>query len=123
VAGRWPTVRREELKLLSAEDVLRLATSEAAAAVGLSDRVGSLTPGKKADLIVVDTEPWGMSVSGPAAHLVQLTRPQDIKVVIVDGVVRKQHGRLLDFDGDAIAARLRASRQHVMSHSELAPQR
>lgn len=122
-AGRWPTVRRDALELLSAEAVLRLATSEAAAAVGLSDRVGSLTPGKRADLIVVDTEPWGMSVAGAAAHLVQLARPQDIRVVIVDGIVRKQHGQLLDFDGDAMAARLRASRQHVMSHHEMSPQR
>jgi cytosine/adenosine deaminase-related metal-dependent hydrolase len=123
VAGRWPTVRREVLGLLSAHDVLRMATSGAAAAAGLSDRVGSLTPGKRADVIVVDTEPWGLSVSGAAAHLVQLTRPQDIKVVIVDGVVRKRDGLLVDFDAEATAARLRASRQHVMSNQQLSPER
>jgi cytosine/adenosine deaminase-related metal-dependent hydrolase len=123
VAGRWPTVRRDGLRLLSAEDLLRLATSGGAAAAGLSDRVGSLTPGKRADLIVVDTQPWGMSVAGAAAHLVQLARPEDIKVVVVDGVIRKRDGWLEGFDARQTAARLRASRDHVMARSDVTPQR
>jgi cytosine/adenosine deaminase-related metal-dependent hydrolase len=74
---------------LGAEQVLRMATLEGARAIGLGELVGSLTPGKRADLTVLDLEassflPW----DDPVTAAVYGGTPQRVLLTMVDGRIR-----------------------------------
>ena len=76
-----------------AEDALRLATLEAARAVGLDAQVGTLTPGKRADLTVVSlAESPYHPVEDPAAAVVFGGSPERVLETIVDGQTRYRRG-------------------------------
>jgi cytosine/adenosine deaminase-related metal-dependent hydrolase len=89
---------------LSAPDALRLATIEGAAAIGMADRVGSLRPGKQADVILLRTDTPGMApVLDPIAAVVTAADTSVVDTVLVAGQVRKRGGRLAADLGDALA--------------------
>ena len=78
---------------LSAADVLRLATSDAARALRIDDRVGTLTPGKRADLAVVSLAgSLYHPVEDPAAAVVFGGSPERVLETIVDGNTRYRKG-------------------------------
>lgn len=83
----------------SAKEALGWSTVNAADALGLGDRIGSLTPGKRADLQLVG----GGSVEqhpriDPYATLVFQTTAADVRTVLVDGRVVKRDGVLTGVD-------------------------
>ncbi|MEW2417219.1 amidohydrolase family protein [Streptomyces sp. NPDC046866] len=98
-------------------DVLRMATLGGAEVLGLADRVGSLTPGKRADVVVVD--PAALNFAPRFDWIGQIVfngRPENVDAVFVDGRALKLGGRLVGIDTDrvvreaeAAAARLRAA--------------
>jgi cytosine/adenosine deaminase-related metal-dependent hydrolase len=93
---------RSEFKL-TARRVLELATIEGAHSVGLGDQIGSLTPGKRADLIMVDTRQLNLAVvTDPAHMLVEAAQPANVDTVVVDGRILKRNGRLIAIDVDAL---------------------
>jgi imidazolonepropionase-like amidohydrolase len=69
---------------LPTTDVLRGVTGLAAEALGLADRLGSLAPGKAADVVIVDGDPW-----------LDITAMQRVHTVIKDGKTLVSEGRLL----------------------------
>ena len=78
---------------LSAADALRLATSDAARALRIDDRVGTLTPGKRADLAVVSLAgSLYHPVEDPAAAVVFGGSPERVLETIVDGDTRYRKG-------------------------------
>jgi len=82
-----------------AEDVFRMATLEGAAAMGRSADLGSLTPGKKADLVLFDfRRPHLAPAFPPLGTLVHVGQGRDVSTVIVDGrvVVENGHATLVD---------------------------
>lgn len=89
---------------LGVRDVLRAATVGGARNAGLLDSVGSLTPGKKADVIVLDldTVPTRPVGSVPGA-VVNFASAANVDTVFVDGVVRKRAGELVGVDYHALA--------------------
>jgi 5-methylthioadenosine/S-adenosylhomocysteine deaminase len=92
-------VQASDPTVLPAETVLRMATIEGARALGMADRIGSLEPGKRADLIVVDTaKPHLTPMYRPASHLVYAARGGDVDTMIVDGRVLMRHRRLATVD-------------------------
>ncbi|WP_433200679.1 amidohydrolase family protein [Dactylosporangium sp. CS-047395] len=95
-------------QLLTARDAIEFATIEGARTLGLEDRVGSLTPGKQADIVLLDVagSPFGMLNNAPAA--VVFSDVRDVDGVLVAGEFRKRYGRLVR--QDAAAARQRAER-------------
>jgi imidazolonepropionase-like amidohydrolase len=62
-------VRALKLSGLSNESILRMATSEAASVLGLSDRIGTIAPGKVADVVLVDGDPLSADRARPAESL------------------------------------------------------
>lgn len=95
---------------LTARRVLELATIEGARAMGMDDRIGSLTPGKRADLIMIDTRAVNLGVFSDPAHLVvEAAQPANVDTVIVDGRVLKRAGRLTSVDVDAVVDEARAA--------------
>jgi cytosine/adenosine deaminase-related metal-dependent hydrolase len=114
VVGRRPPVRRD-LPLLKPRKLIEMATIVAARVLGLDDRIGSLTPGKRADIVLVRKGPFGGSVVHDAcAHVLLQTSPREIDTVLVDGEVRLKDGKLSGFDADKAAAMVRASRQRLL---------
>jgi 5-methylthioadenosine/S-adenosylhomocysteine deaminase len=81
--------RERQAGALTAEEALRLATADAARALRLDDRVGTLTPGKRADLAVVSLagSPYH-PVEDPAAAVVFGGSPDRVLETIVDGITR-----------------------------------
>ena len=84
----------DEFKM-SARRALELGTIEGARSLGIDDRVGSLKPGKRADVIMISTEQINMGVFSDPAHLVvESTQSQNVDTVIVDGRILKRGGKL-----------------------------
>jgi 5-methylthioadenosine/S-adenosylhomocysteine deaminase len=82
--------------LLTARDVLGFATIDAAAVAGVADRAGSLTPGKKADVVIVDGRALNTApVIDPVATVVTAADVSNVSTVIVDGKVHKRGGRMV----------------------------
>ncbi len=79
--------------------VLELATIEGARTMGIDDRIGSLVPGKRADLILVSTEDVNIGPLTEATHLlVEAAQPANVDTVMVDGRVMKRGGKLTALD-------------------------
>lgn len=98
------------------QDVLRIATLGGAEAIGRAGEIGSLTPGKRADVIVVDPAALNFAPRFDwVGQLVFNARPENVHAVFVDGRPLKLDGRLVDVDtarvvreAEAAAARLRS---------------
>jgi len=89
----------EEELAVGTRRILEMATIDAARSLGLDDLVGSLTPGKRADLILVRAHDVTTApVTDVTNTLALAVGPQDVDTVIVDGRIRKHGGRLLDLD-------------------------
>jgi 5-methylthioadenosine/S-adenosylhomocysteine deaminase len=90
-------------RVVPASTALELATIGGARALGMSDRIGSLEPGKRADLIVV-----GMARArqtpryDPVSHLVYTTRGDDVVTTIVNGRVLMRDRKMLTLDEPAV---------------------
>jgi len=81
---------------LPARRVLELGTIEGARSMGVADKVGSLKPGKRADLIMVSTKGINLGVFGDPAHmLVTAAQPANVDTVVVDGRILKRGGQLV----------------------------
>ncbi|MFF5446369.1 amidohydrolase family protein [Streptomyces sp. NPDC012888] len=92
------------------QDVLRMATLGGAEVLGLDDRIGSLSPGKRADLIVVD--PAALNFAPRFDWIGQLVyngRPENVDAVFVDGRPLKLDGRLVDVDPDRVVREAEAA--------------
>jgi cytosine/adenosine deaminase-related metal-dependent hydrolase len=93
---------------LPARDALAMATREGARALGLADEIGSLEPGKRADLILVERDrPHLAPGSDPYSTLVYAARPTDVRTVIVDGEVLVDLGRPVRWDPAELVAAAR----------------
>ena len=92
--------------LLNCRQVLRWATLEGAIVAGVGDRTGSITPGKKADIVIIDTKAVNVSpVIDPVGAVVCAADVSNVKTVLVDGRIVK--------DDFKLAADLTAPRQAV----------
>jgi 5-methylthioadenosine/S-adenosylhomocysteine deaminase len=101
---------------LTTRDVLRFATMNGAKALRLDGKVGSLTPGKEADIIILDATRINVApVNQVPGAVVSLMDRTNVETVIVAGKVRKWKGQLLDVDLPALRRQLEASRDYVFN--------
>jgi 5-methylthioadenosine/S-adenosylhomocysteine deaminase len=83
----------------STKQVLRHATIEAAGALGIDHITGSLTPGKRADLIVINTNALNLApLTVPETLVASCTYPSNVEAVFVDGRCLKENGKLVGID-------------------------
>lgn len=95
---------------VTARDLLSFATIDGAAAAGLADRTGSLTPGKQADLILVRLDDLNLAPANDwVGSLVAAGHPGNVDTVLVAGQVLKRGGRITHFDVEAVVQRARRS--------------
>jgi 5-methylthioadenosine/S-adenosylhomocysteine deaminase len=103
-------IRYRDPTVMPAWEVLRMATIEGARAIGLGDQIGSLEPGKQADLIVVDLLTPNLSpvLTGPVRtiipNLVYAATGTEVKTVIVAGRVLMRDRKVLSFDEQSVLA-------------------
>jgi len=114
----WPTAPAAPANMvpLTTRDALRFATMNGAKALRLDGKVGSLTPGKEADIIILDATRINVAplnqVPGAVVSLMDRT---NVETVIVAGKVRKWRGQLLDVDLNGLRRQLEASRDYVFA--------
>lgn len=107
-AGALPKVLHRDPTALPARDIVRLATIEGAKALGIGAETGSLEVGKRADLVVVDTDrPHLTGVVDPYSLLAYAAGRGDVRDVIVDGRHVVDNGRVTTLDVSALLAELR----------------
>jgi cytosine/adenosine deaminase-related metal-dependent hydrolase len=88
---------------LKVRDVLEFATVEGARANGLERKVGSLTPGKDADVIVLRTDRLNvMPMNNAVGAVVTSMGPQNVDTVLIAGKVMKRNGQLVGVDWDRV---------------------
>lgn len=96
--------------VMDADTVLKMATIYGAKAIGLDNRIGSIEPGKAADIIIIDTaQPHLTPLYHPTSHLVYAVRGADVDMVMVDGQVRVRNGRLTDIDLNDLLQKAKAA--------------
>src|SRR6185503_6014066 len=92
-------------------EALEWATINGAKAFRLDSKIGTLTPGKKADIVMLNADDVNMApVWDPVYSIVEIAGAGNVDTVIVDGVVRKQDGKLT-FPEDVLRRRLDELRQ------------
>ncbi|HBT2921225.1 TPA: amidohydrolase family protein [Klebsiella pneumoniae] len=103
---------------ISVEAVLQAATVNGARAAGLEDQIGTLTPGKQADIIMVRTNSVAVfPVTNAIGTIVQAVERADVDTVMVAGQLRKRAGKLLDVDLARLSADVTASRDYLIKAS------
>src|SRR5207245_9106092 len=114
--NQWPTPDPSLPPLLTTRDVLRYGTMNGAKALRLDKKVGSLTPGKEADIIILDATALNVAplnqVPGAVVSLMDRT---NVETVIVAGKVRKWKGQLLDGELPHLCQPLEASRDYIFT--------
>jgi 5-methylthioadenosine/S-adenosylhomocysteine deaminase len=92
---------------LQAKTVLEMATRGGAYVIGLEQEIGSLTPGKKADIILLDMMQPHLQPFYNPDQLVYAACGADVKSVIIDGKIVMQDRQILAFDLDETMAKVR----------------
>src|SRR5262245_11216256 len=104
------------LPLLNVRDVLRFATINGAKHLGLDGKTGTLTPGKEADIIILDATHINVfPVNHVPGAVVQMMERSNVETVIVAGKVRKWKGKLLDVDLRRLRQKLEDARDFIFN--------
>ena len=99
---------------MPAATVLRMATMGGAKALGLDAEIGSLEPGKRADIAILDlmmphSAPW----KDPTSAIAYAARAENVKHVLVDGVFLKRDGKLTRVDGREVSISATAALESI----------
>jgi adenine deaminase len=99
-----------------------MATIGGAAALGLDDRIGSLTPGKDADIIMISCRDINTTpMIDPVGTAIFYANPSNVDSVFVAGKAVKRNRVLTDVDWPALRAELMQSHEYVMSCAQRIP--
>ena len=103
---------------ISVDAVLKAATVYGARAAGLESEIGTLTPGKQADIIMVRTDGVAVfPVTNAIGTIVQAVERSDVDTVMVAGEIRKRAGKLVGVDVAKLHAEVNASRDYLLEAS------
>ncbi|WP_052664071.1 amidohydrolase family protein [Nitriliruptor alkaliphilus] len=104
----------EQLPSATPTDLLEFATIRGAEACGLGHRIGSITPGKDADLIIMDLEaPNLVPANDIAGSVVGAGHAGNVETVMVAGRIVKHQSRLVDVSLSEVRARAESSRDRL----------
>jgi 5-methylthioadenosine/S-adenosylhomocysteine deaminase len=104
--------------LLKTRDVLEFATIEGARANGLDSRIGTLTPGKEADIIILRTDRLNvLPMNGAVGAVVTSMGPSNVDTVLIRGKVMKRNGRLVGVDVNKVSRLAYEARDRVVARS------
>jgi cytosine/adenosine deaminase-related metal-dependent hydrolase len=109
---------RQDMRQIPAETALELATLTGAQALGVGDEIGSLEPGKKADLVLFDTQrPEWQALFNPINNLVYNADGRSVHTVIVDGRVVVEAYRQTFVDESRLYARVQEVGERLLART------
>ena len=112
----------DEPALLTSREVLEFATIEGARVCGLEDRTGSLTPGKRGDVVVIRCDHSNTyPVIDPVSTVVHQADTRNVDTVMVDGKILKRDGRLVDADLRRARELAESSLGFLLQHTTIQP--
>ncbi|MEA2467606.1 MAG: 5-methylthioadenosine/S-adenosylhomocysteine deaminase [Thermoleophilaceae bacterium] len=104
---------------LRARDILEFATIQGARAMGLDHKIGTLTPGKQADVVVLRADRLNMyPVNHPVASAALAANTSNVESVFVAGTAVKRDGELVGVDLDRVRRLATESRDYLLSKAE-----
>jgi cytosine/adenosine deaminase-related metal-dependent hydrolase len=110
----WKETETENLPPLGFVETIEMGTINGAHALGLGDVTGSLTPGKRADLILIRTNDVNIApLAQIEATVVLSATPANVDSVMVDGHFVKRHGKLTGIDVAGLVARAKKSAENI----------
>lgn len=105
----------EDPTVIPAKQALKMATLGGAKAIGWSQEIGSLEPGKKADIVLVKYDaPHYHPAADPITHLVYSGRDADVDTVIVNGKVVMRKGQLTTIDLERVYYEVEKIKRRIM---------
>ena len=108
MAAKLHKVHRLDATVMDAKTVTALATHRGAQALGLGGKVGSLSPGMKADIIILDfNKPHLIPLYNEYSHLVYAVKGSDVETVLINGRIVMENRRLLTLDEVEVMERVR----------------
>jgi len=117
VSAKLQKVHNLDPTCASARETVRMATLDGARVLGMEDEVGSLEPGKRADLIIVDLDkPHLTPIYDYYSHLVYAVKGSDVDTVIVDGKILVEDRRVLALDCAEIMDHVRRIGDRIRRH-------
>jgi cytosine/adenosine deaminase-related metal-dependent hydrolase len=103
---------------LTSRDVLEFATLQGAKACGLDHKTGSLTPGKEADIVLINTNSMNLiPMNNPVGAVVEFAHVGNVDSIFVGGKPRKRNGKLLDVDFAAFRKRVDEHRDALFARA------
>lgn len=112
--GHVPPHRAADVPLVSTRDIVRAGTVNGSRALSRDTEITGVVAGAAADLVLVDTEPFGLSMGDPAGHVVLQTTSRDINTVIVAGEITYRRGELPGVDTKELSAELAQTRARLL---------
>ena len=107
---------------LPAHNLLKAATADGAACAGLQDKIGSLTPGKQADLILINAQDLNLYPSGNAfGTVVHAAERSNVDTVMIGGRIVKRNGKVLGVGSERLRAAIDESREHLFAAAGYQP--
>lgn len=104
---------------LSSMSLVRMLTIEGAKALGVEDELGSLEPGKKADIILLDMDkPKFAPLTNLPAQVVNNATTDDVRTVIVDGTVLMRDGMITTIDPEAVIEQANTATERFESETD-----
>lgn len=114
-AARLQKVTRNDPKSLTAREVLAMATIDGARALGLGDKIGTLEPGKRADIAIIDLQQAKVQpVYSVESAIVYSASGNSVVTTIVDGKILMRGGRVLTVDVPATIAKAKEYRVKIL---------
>lgn len=106
---------RKAAQTMESVDVMNYATLEGARAIGMDAQIGSITAGKRADLVLVKTGRMDFAAAGSLAdRVVNFARPEDLDSVWVAGVQLKKNGQMIGVDWPRLRTRMLEAQAYVV---------
>jgi cytosine/adenosine deaminase-related metal-dependent hydrolase len=111
----------QDAKVYQPDQVLRHGTIDGATALGLGDVTGSLTPGKRADVIMLRADDLNLAPINVAdGQVVLAAQPRNVDHVWIDGQLRKENGELVGVDTAALVNDAKAAVSGLSERLEMA---
>lgn len=108
LAAKLQKISKMDPRALGAKEALELATIEGARAIHMENEIGSLEPGKKADLVILSLDaPHAVPLYDFSSQIVYALKASDVETVVIAGRVVFQNGKVLTLDEPAVIAKAR----------------
>lgn len=110
---------KREAGQFSSMELVRMLTIEGANALGVGNELGSLEPGKRADLVLLDVEkPKFTPLTNVPAHIVNNASPADVETVVVDGNILLHNGNPRTIDTEQTKQRVELAVERFENESD-----